>query len=327
MVNMNDVAKLAKVSRGTVSNYINNVRIKEESRIRVDEAIKELGYIPNVAAREFKTNKSSNVVFILPTVWNPFFSELTYQLQIKLKQKGMKLLLCNSQDDYRAELEYLEIAQQNKVFGIISISYSNIMPYLTSETPYVAIERYYNDDIPYVTSDNEGGGKMAVDELIKKGCQKLLHVTRQVDGNNALIARKKGFEEACKEEKVDYEIFSPKTSSAVFHKDITLFLKEAFEKGQYFDGIFCATDRYASYCQDALMDMGIGIPEDVQLIGFDGSRSYATEELKISTIRQPVEKIAEEAVNLLIAVVNKDKQKTSKVLPVTFLDLKTTKSN
>ncbi|WP_246578298.1 LacI family DNA-binding transcriptional regulator [Clostridium frigoris] len=324
---MNDVAKRANVSRGTVSNYINNVRIKEASRIKVEEAIKELAYIPDVGAREFKTNKSSNVVFILPTVWNPFFSELTYQLQIKLKEKGMKLILCNSQDDYRAEIEYLEIAQQNKVFGIISISYSDIMPYLTSKIPYVAIERYYNEDIPYVTSDNEGGGKMAVNELIKKGCQKLLHVTRQVDGNNALIARKKGFEEACKEQNADYEIFNPKTSSAAFHEDIAIFLKEAFNKGKQFDGIFCATDRYASYCQDALSDMGIDIPEDVQIIGFDGSQSYATEKLKISTIRQPVEKIAQEAVNLLIAVVNKDKQQNSIVLPVTFLDLKTTKSN
>ena len=85
---MNDVAKRAGVSRGTVSNYINNVKIKESSRIKIEEAIKELGYIPNIAARELKTNTASNVVFIVPTVWNPFFSELTYYLQIELKKIG-----------------------------------------------------------------------------------------------------------------------------------------------------------------------------------------------------------------------------------------------
>ena len=68
MANMNDVAKKAGVSRGTVSNYINNVKIKESSKQKIEEAIKELGYIPNIAARELKTNKASNVVFILSTV-------------------------------------------------------------------------------------------------------------------------------------------------------------------------------------------------------------------------------------------------------------------
>lgn len=62
---MNDVAKKAGVSRGTVSNYINNVKVKEASRIKIEQAIKELGYVPNVAARELKTKTASNVVFIL----------------------------------------------------------------------------------------------------------------------------------------------------------------------------------------------------------------------------------------------------------------------
>ena len=115
MANMNDVAKKAGVSRGTVSNYINNVKIKESSKQKIEEAIKELGYIPNIAARELKTNKASNVVFILPTVWNPFFSELTYYLQLELKKIGKKMLLCNSHDDYLTEIEYIEMAKQNKV--------------------------------------------------------------------------------------------------------------------------------------------------------------------------------------------------------------------
>ena len=113
---MNDVAKKAGVSRGTVSNYINNVKIKESSKQKIEEAIKELGYIPNIAARELKTNKASNVVFILPTVLNPFFSELTYYLQLELKKIGKKMLLCNSHDDYLTEIEYIEMAKQNKVY-------------------------------------------------------------------------------------------------------------------------------------------------------------------------------------------------------------------
>lgn len=101
---MNDVAKRAGVSRGTVSNVINNVKVKEASRIKVEEAIKELGYCPNEFARGLKTNRTSTIVFILPTIWNPFFSELAFRIQLELRNINLKMLLCNSKDDYLIEL-------------------------------------------------------------------------------------------------------------------------------------------------------------------------------------------------------------------------------
>lgn len=73
MVNMNDVAKKANVSRGTVSNYVNHVKIKRELAVRVEKAIEELNYIPNQAARSLKKQESDIIVFILPTIWTPFF--------------------------------------------------------------------------------------------------------------------------------------------------------------------------------------------------------------------------------------------------------------
>ncbi|WP_455542765.1 LacI family DNA-binding transcriptional regulator [Intestinibacter sp.] len=322
---MNDVAKRAGVSRGTVSNYINNVKIKESSRIKIEEAIKELGYIPNVAARELKTKTASNVVFILPTVWNPFFSQLTYYLQIELKKIGKKMLLCNSQNDYISEIEYIEMAKQNKVYGIISVSYSNILPYLTENLPYVAIERYYNESIPYLTSDNLNGSKIAVNELYKRKCNNLLHVTRKIENNAALNDRKVGFESKCKELNLNYAIFNCNCTSSEFRNEVNKFIKESYSKGIKFDGIFCATDRYAQYVVDALDEAKIKVPDDVQIIGFDGVKSHPNEHLKISTIKQDVEKLAIEAVNTLQLIVNKNEVIASQILPVSFLQLETTK--
>ncbi|SQG13273.1 transcriptional regulator [Streptococcus sobrinus] len=90
---INDVAKLAKVSRGTVSNFINGKPIRKENRERIAEAIRQLNYVPNVMARELKTSKSSTVVFIVPTNWTPFFSELVYHMQVELDQNGYKMIL------------------------------------------------------------------------------------------------------------------------------------------------------------------------------------------------------------------------------------------
>ena len=325
MANMNDVAKRAGVSRGTVSNYINNVKIKESSRIKIEEAIKELGYIPNIAARELKTNTASNVVFIVPTVWNPFFSELTYYLQLELKKIGKKMLLCNSQDNYLSEIEYIEMAKQNKVYGIISVSYSNILPHLTENLPYVAIERYYNESIHYVTSDNINGSKLAVNELYKRECKNLLHITRKVENNKALMDRKFGFETACKELNLNYSIFNCHCKSNEFRREVNKFIKESYNNNNKFDGIFCATDRYAQYVIDAFEEMQIKVPDDVQIIGFDGAKSYSNEHLKISTIKQNIEGLAIEAVNLLQLVVNKSETINNKILPVSFLQIETTK--
>ena len=326
MANMNDVAKLAGVSRGTVSNYINNVKVKEKSRIKIEAAIKELGYIPNVAARELKTNTASNVVFIVPSVWNPFFSELTYYLQLELKKIGKKLLLCNSENDYKSEIEYIEMAKQNKVYGIISISYSNILPYLNDNLPYVAIERYYNDAIPYVTSDNFNGSKLAVRELHKRGCKHILHITRKVEVNAALTDRRNGFEEECQILNVEYVIFDCECQSEDFRDKVNEYLHDAYDKGIHFDGITCGTDRYAQYVLEILNDLHLQVPQDIQVIGFDGVKSYPNERLTISTIKQDVKKLAEEAVQML-ACVHEKKAVTSKVLPTSFLQLRTTKES
>lgn len=325
MANMNDVARRAGVSRGTVSNYINNVKIKESSRIKIEAAIKELGYIPNVNARELKTNTASNVVFILPTVWNPFFSELTYYLQVELKKIGKKMLLCNSQNDYLSEIEYIEMAKQNKVYGIISVSYSNILPYLTDHLPYVAIERYYNKTIPYVTSDNFNGSKSAVDELYRRNCRKLLHITRKIENNAALNDRKSGFEAACREYGIHHHVFNCHCTSSEFRDATIQFLQDSFRDGIAYDGLVCATDRYAQYALDALTSLNIKVPDDVQIVGFDGAKSYPNEALKISTMKQDIEGLAVEAVKMLENIVNQNMVSSEKILPVSFLDLETTK--
>mgnify|MGYP002560670504 CR=1 FL=1 len=110
-----------------------------------------------------------------------------------------------------------------------------------------------------------------------------------------------------------------------YEMKIDKFIKESYNTNIKFDGIFCATDRYAEYVVEILEEMRIKIPQDVQIIGFDGAKSYPNEHLKISTIKQDIEKLAIEAVNTLQSVVNKSDTIINKVLPVNFLEVETTK--
>ena len=106
-VTIKDVAKEAGVSVGTVSNVINNVQVKPSTKEKVEEAIKKLNYEPNIYARGFKINRTNTVALILPTIWNPFFSELAYNIEKNLRKAGMKMILCNSNKKDKAEIEYI----------------------------------------------------------------------------------------------------------------------------------------------------------------------------------------------------------------------------
>ena len=116
---INDVAQLANVSRGTVSNYINGITIREENKAKIEKAIAELKYVPNARARELKTSKTSTVVLIVPTTWSPFFAELVYRMQVELDRIGFKMILANSHADPDEEEEILRMASLNQVTGVL----------------------------------------------------------------------------------------------------------------------------------------------------------------------------------------------------------------
>lgn len=323
MVTINDVAKLARVSRGTVSNVINNVKVREKSYLAVKKAIEELGYVPNQYARALKTNRTYSVALIIPTIWNPFFSELTFYVERELRKRGYKLLLCNSDDDYKIELTYVAMAKENKVDGIISITYSDIEAYMSANIPMVSMERFFNDKVPHISCDNWGGGRMAAEKLVEYGCKKLICIGRSSSKNDAVKDRARGFEEYCKEKGIDYELFFEVDRKDDFDKWSEEYLKKKFGSGAKADGIFTVTDRYAERIIDRLESYGLRVPDDVQLIGFDGAKSYKNEVLKLTTIRQPIEKMAEEAVDSLDKLINKVEVTKKTVLPVSFLQGKT----
>lgn len=325
MVNMNDVAKKANVSRGTVSNYINHVRINPELAERVKKAIEELNYIPNQAARSLKKQESDIIAFILPTIWTPFFSELAYYIQLELQSHNLKMLLCNSQNDYNLELDYIKMAQEQKVKGILTISYSDIAPYLISELPIVSIERYFNSHIPFITSDNFGGARLAAEQLHQRGSKRLLLILRDIPNNLGIFERMNGFIDYCKHHGLEYEVLLDKEDSLNFPKRLDAFFKKRYAESCPFDGIFTVTDRYAEFVFNSFTQLPWSIPEDVQLIGFDGARSFSNQSLVISTITQNVHEIARLSVDELVHFDATAEKQRKHILPVEFTAFNTTR--
>ena len=320
---MKDVAQRAGVGVGTVSRVINRVPgVKESTLIKVNQAIKELNYIPDEYARGLKTKSSRTIALILPSVWYPFFSEFAYYVEKRLDKENYKLLLCNSNGNPTEEAKYIKMLKQNKIDAIIAITYSDIEQYIYSNIPFVSLDRYFDKKVSYVTSDNYEGGKLAARKLLEHGARSLAYVGSHSKYPNGTMLRRAGFRDYLENIGIDYkEIFLQEPVN-----DFTPYILEMLKVHPKIDGIFCHTDSLLLKLRKILNQYGYRVPEDIQLIGFDGMNLSSDLPLGISTIAQPVEQLANGAVDLVLRkIADPSLKNEAKMYPVRYVDGNTTK--
>ena len=322
-ITMKDVALEAGVSVGTVSRVINKEKgIKEVTLQKVEQAIKTLNYIPDFYARGMKKNRTETIALILPSIWHPFFSEFAMHVENEVYKRNNKLLLCSINGTNR-EQEYLEMLRHNKVDGVVAITYSPIENYLTSGIPFVSIDRTYSDiEIACVSSDNDAGGREAAKQLIKKGCQHLAFVGGHNTTINETKRRRISFEKYVQDKNIPFSIFDLDATVVYFHDKLEQFLTEK----PAIDGIFAINDFAALDVIEILEANGKQIPHDVQIIGYDGIKMAGDRDYLLSTIKQPLKEMAQEAVRILFEIIDGKTVNLQTILPVTFIEGKTTKN-
>ena len=323
MATMKDVAALAKVGVGTVSRVLNSSgSVKESTRRKVEAAMKELNYIPNAYARGLKMNKTNTVALIIPTIWHPFFSEFAYYVESNLAEHKYKMLLCNSDVSSDKELEYIQMVQENKVDGIIGITYSDLDNFVSSHLPFVTIDRHFKEETVCVTSDNFHAGQLAVEKLVEKGCHKLGYVGTHSRFPTETTKRRNGFEKQAKQSGIPYAIYDGQDPVIELKQEIRTF----FEENPDVDGIFAHTDFIALDILEVLEEMKRNVPEEVQIIGCDGIKMESGRRQIVSTIRQPVDLMAKAAVEKIIQVIDGESVRTKITLPVHYVEGPTTKN-
>ncbi|MBD5119270.1 MAG: substrate-binding domain-containing protein [Clostridiales bacterium] len=295
---MKDVAREAGVALGTVSKVVNGLPVGEEYRVRVEKAIKELNYRVNSYAKGLRSNKTFLVAVIMPNLVNPFFIRLVNCINKALAMRSYRMLFYATDFDPQQEQEVVLLAEQQKVDGIICLSYNPNLK-IPANIPLISIDRYFGALISCVSSDNYGGGRLAAEKLVENGCKNLAFLRIGSKLTNEPNKRKDGFISACEALDIPYtlKIVDDGTPYSAFEE----FLQEHLHNGRLdFDGIFCVTDSLAYQIINSLKGMGLRVPEDVQIIGFDGSRHFGDMELYCSTIVQPVEEIAETCVSMIL---------------------------
>lgn len=327
MPTIKDVARDAGVAVGTASKVVNGLHVSEENRKKVENSIQKLGYKVNYYARGLKTTHTNTIAVIIPDIKNPFFALLVYYIEKELYEKNYKMLLCHTQNNIEKEASYLKMTSQNKVDGIIVITYNPTDTYVSSNMPIVNIDRHFTKETCCVASDNYQGGQLAARKLMEKGCRRLLYIRTGSNINNETIKRKYGFHDACEEAGIAYDILDLGDDSYTFYpEEIRKFLeKHRTYGGLSYDGIHTSTDSLALVVLDQLNLLNIRVPDQVQLIGFDGLRRLNVGPYMVSSIKQPVSKIAKVSVENVLKLIRGEKTERLNLLPVEFVEGGTTK--
>lgn len=312
---LTDVAKLAGVSPTTVSRVINKKGYLSEKTIqKVNDAMRELGYKPNNLARSLQGKSAKLIGLIFPKISHVFYAELIDKLEHELFKKGYKTIICNSEHDSEKEREYIEMLEANQVDGIISGSHNlGIEDYNRVTAPIISFDRNLSPDIPVVSSDNYAGGVLAAQTLAKTGAKSIIMITGNDNSNSPTGLRHAGFASILP----DAPIINVSSDFSPVRKEMEI--KNILTQ-QKPDAIFASDDLTAILIINIAKELGISVPDQLKVIGYDGTYFIENYYPQLTTVKQPLEEIAFLCVELLLQKIEGKKVATTGYfLPVTLL--------
>jgi len=295
--------------------------VNHETRKIVEDAIAEMGYVPNELARSLFRKRSNIVGLVVPHISTYFFAELIEAIEEHIMAKGYKLMIFNSKDDIEIEKKYINVFSQYNIDGLIIVANTqSARAYMNLKIPIITIDHIIDKTVPSVTSDNIQGGEVAARKLLESGAKNIIHF-RGPDVLITVIDRSKGFSDVMNAHNIDVQ------SCDLDFKIPELDKIEAFiKKHPDVDGIFCSSDIIAMYVISVLQRLGYSIPEDVQVIGYDNIQLSEIVIPRLTTIAQPIMDMGSRTVeNLFTLIDKKELDSLHQTLPVTLVERESTK--
>jgi DNA-binding LacI/PurR family transcriptional regulator len=312
-----DVAKLAGVSQAAVSRvFTPGGSVSEETREKVMVAVEKLSYRPNVIARSLVQNSTNIIGLVVKRFTNPFYAQMIQDFTRALQDQGYWALVLNIAENQELE-EALPMVLQYQVDGLI-ITSASLSSRLADEckrsgTPVVLFNRYATDAHTHVVScDNTKGGRIVADAFLDAGLERLAFIAGEEasstnrDRENGFVKQlqKRGYTLALRESAGDYTYETGYAAAErLFQRDIPL------------DGIFCASDLIAMGVMDlARNKLGMKVPEELSIIGFDDIPSAAWPGYQLTTVRQPFGKLVDTTIQVLMSAIKNPEAKVTKMM-------------
>ncbi len=326
MSNIRDVARLAGVSVATVSRALSNPeKVSPESLAKVHKAIAEVGYRPNMLARNFRSARAYAVVVLVPDIANPFYSLFIRALEDRAHQKGYAVLLGDTRGTTEREMEYIRRVETRLADGIVQLrpSSEKNQNNIPADVPCVNACGCEYTTGPAIRIDNRGAAKSMVQYLISLG-HKRIGVISGLKDNPHAIERLEGYKEAIADAGIAFE------KDLVAEGDFTMWsgLNAAFQFCNMKNrptAIFSMNDEMAIGAMQTLKSQGLRIPEDISVTGFDDIAYAKYSDPSLTTISQPAEEMGKMAMDMLLKVIEGEPLSQREcVLPTEFIIRKST---
>lgn len=318
-MNIHDIAKLAGVSKSTVSRVISkNGYVAPESLQRILQVMDEVNYRPNVFAKGMRTNRSYSIGILFPDLSNPFFAEWYHVIEQISGSKGYLNYICITDPYGKTEMIRIDDLLARSIDGIIYFSYqknSEVLDKLktiSKHTPVICCDgMMIGEDLSYVCADGRKGTYDATRYLIESGRIRIAYI-KGTEAYQVGLNRFEGYKQAMEEANLPFD------ESLVFSGDFKM--ADGFEAANYFmrqeyppDAIMAATDFMAIGALNYLNQQGISVPEQVAVVGFDNLTRTTETNPPLTTIELPLEQLATNAIESLIYQIENDKAIIQKV--------------
>jgi LacI family transcriptional regulator len=304
-----DIAKKAGVSAATVSRVLNSVDhpVKDETRKKIMEAARELNYRPNKIAKSLAHRRTYTVALLIPSITNNFYTEIAEIIEQRLDEKGYSTYLCNTQRMIEKETKYVEDLIERKVDGIIfsptrvkrednRVNASNLEELRKNKIAVVAFGSRFNN-VNQVYINTYEGALEATQYLLSLGHRRIGFIDGLDAGTRR--SRRTGYMDSLKMAniKIDRQIIVSGNLEMDGGYDCAIKLMQLKQPPT---AIVVANNLMAIGALKAAKDMGIEVPNQLSIIGFDDSRLSEVVEPSLTVIKQPLKKIGDVAIQLLI---------------------------
>ena len=302
-----DVAHRAKVSQALVSYVVNNnqeVSIPLATRQRIEVAMRELGYVPNITARRLRANKTFTVAGIIPDITNPFYPAFERGIQDTLDNNGYDLVMYNSDGDRCKEERYVKSLLQGRVDGVVGVFFhlnaKDLLPLIEQNISVIRLEATAKpagvQPLDNVYIDNIAAARLAVEFLIDKGHRRIGMLSSK---EGPARFRQRGYQEAILDSEIPLDADLIATGS--YNEDGGYqAMKELLRLDPLPTAVFAANDVMAMGAMLAIRGAGLLVPADVAVVGFDDIPSAKLVYPALTTIRQFQHRMGQHAAEMLL---------------------------